>query len=114
MICRGKIHAICCTGANLEEGVFNLVAHDHYARIPRNRDLTTADEENLLACQLNRVTDTCVLEEEAMRRIERVILDLWQVADREGQRRLPLEFSYQALREGLLEKHYQIAHVIRG
>ena len=28
MIRRGKVHAICCTGANLEEDLFNLVAHD--------------------------------------------------------------------------------------
>ncbi|MDE0359826.1 MAG: deoxyhypusine synthase family protein, partial [Rhodospirillaceae bacterium] len=26
MIRRGKVHAICCTGANLEEDLFNLVA----------------------------------------------------------------------------------------
>ncbi|MFY7786848.1 MAG: deoxyhypusine synthase family protein, partial [Thermoflexibacteraceae bacterium] len=25
MIRQGKVHAICCTGANLEEDVFNLV-----------------------------------------------------------------------------------------
>ena len=100
MIRQGKVHAICCTGANLEEDVFNLVAHDHYVRIPRYRDLTPADEEELLARQLNRVTDTCIPEEEAMRRIERVILDLWQAADRERQRRLPHEFFYQALQGG--------------
>ncbi|MCW8984129.1 MAG: deoxyhypusine synthase family protein, partial [Thermoanaerobaculales bacterium] len=52
MIRRGKIHAICCTGANLEEDVFNLVAHDHYVRIPGYRDLTQADEESLLERQL--------------------------------------------------------------
>ena len=34
MIRQGKVHAISCTGANLEEDVFNLVAHDHYVRIP--------------------------------------------------------------------------------
>jgi len=28
MIRQDKIHGICCTGANLEEDVFNLVAHD--------------------------------------------------------------------------------------
>jgi deoxyhypusine synthase len=70
MIRRGKVHAISCTGANLEEDVFNLVAHDHYVRIPNYRDLTPKDEEGLLARHLNRVTDTCIPEEEAMRRIE--------------------------------------------
>ena len=37
MIRRGKVHAISCTGANLEEDIFNLVAHDHYVRIPNYR-----------------------------------------------------------------------------
>src|SRR6187399_2490454 len=49
MIRRGKVHAISCTGANLEEDIFNLVAHDHYVRIPNYRDLTPKDEEGLLA-----------------------------------------------------------------
>ncbi len=40
MIRQGKVHAICCTGANLEEDIFNLVAHDHYVRIPHYRQLT--------------------------------------------------------------------------
>ena len=46
MIRREKVHAICCTGANLEEDLFNLVAHDHYVRIPHYRDLTPEDEES--------------------------------------------------------------------
>ena len=108
MIRQQKVHAICCTGANLEEDVFNLVAHDHYVRIPRYRDLTPEDEERLLERQLNRVTDTCIPEEEAMRRIERVIIDLWRAADRDGGRKLPHEFFYQALQEGLLREHFQI------
>src|SRR6266481_4619135 len=47
MIRQKKVHAICCTGANLEEDVFNLVAHDHYERLPNYRDLTPADEQQL-------------------------------------------------------------------
>src|SRR5476651_2644504 len=81
MIRAGKIHAICCTGANLEEDVFNLVAHSHYERIPGYRDLTRADEQALLDRHLNRVTDTCIPEEEAMRRVERVVLAEWLAAD---------------------------------
>src|SRR6202048_2785592 len=49
MIRREKIHGICCTGANLEEDVFNLVAHDFYERVPHYRDLTPADEAKLLS-----------------------------------------------------------------
>ena len=89
MIRRGKVHAISCTGANLEEDVFNLVAHDHYVRIPNYRDLTPEDEEALLARHLNRVTDTCIPEEEAMRRIERAVGEHWMADDKAGERALP-------------------------
>jgi deoxyhypusine synthase len=108
MIRQGKVHGISCTGANLEEDVFNLVAHDHYVRVPNYRDLTRADEQALLDRHLNRVTDTCIPEEEAMRRMEHVLLQLWQRADRAGERFLPHQFFYQALNEGLLEEYYQI------
>src|SRR5512141_2924225 len=70
MIRQGKVHGISCTGANLEEDLFNLVAHDHYERVPHYRDLTPAEEADLLARHMNRVTDTCIPEMEAMRRLE--------------------------------------------
>jgi deoxyhypusine synthase len=108
MIRAGKIHGICCTGANLEEDLFNLVAHRHYVRVPRYRDLTPADEKALLDRHLNRVTDTCIPEEEAMRRIERIVVDRWTAADREGRRAFPHEFLYEILRNGSLAPHYQI------
>src|SRR5580698_8444826 len=98
MIRQDKVHAICCTGANLEEDVFNLVAHAHYERIPSYRDLTPADEQRLLDRHLNRVTDTCIPEEEAMRRVERVILAEWKKADASGERLFPHEFIYRVLR----------------
>jgi deoxyhypusine synthase len=108
MIRRGKIHAISCTGANLEEDLFNLVAHDHYERIPRYRELTAADEQALLERKLNRVTDTCIPEEEAMRRLERIVADRWKAADQAGERRFPHEFLYEVLRDGSLAPFYQI------
>ena len=69
MIRAGKVHAICSTGANLEEDLFNLVAHDHYVRIPNYRDLSPADEKALERAGRNRVTDTCIPEAEAFRAI---------------------------------------------
>ncbi len=108
MIRQGKVHAISCTGANLEEDVFNLVAHDHYKRLPNYRDLTPEDEEKLLAQHLNRVTDTCIPEEEAIRRIEAVVLEEWQNADKSGQSFFPHEFMYKILLSGKLKKYYQI------
>src|SRR6476660_8768264 len=98
MIRQGKVHAVCCTGANLEEDVFNLVAHSHYERVPHYRDLTPADEQGLLDRHMNRVTDTCIPEEEAMRRIERIVLEEWTAADAHGQRLFPHEFLYEVLR----------------
>jgi deoxyhypusine synthase len=108
MIRREKIHAISCTGANLEEDLFNLVAHDHYVRVPNYRDLTPEQERDLLERHLNRVTDTCIPEEEAIRRIEDALADAWLKADTAGERYFPHEFLYQLLRSGVLEEHYQI------
>ncbi len=92
MIRRDKVHAICCTGANLEEDVFNLVAHDHYRRIPNWRDLTPTEEKELEHSGLNRVTDTCIPEDKAFRAIVHLILELWQRADKAKQRFFPHEF----------------------
>src|SRR2546429_8010369 len=75
MIRRDKVHAITCTGANMEEDLFNLVARSKYERIPNYRELNAQQEEELLARHLNRVTDTCIPEEEAIRRIEKVVID---------------------------------------
>lgn len=108
MIRQDKVHAICCTGANLEEDVFNLVAHDHYVRIPNYRDLTPEDEQKLLDRHLNRVTDTCIPEEEAIRRIEHAVLSHWQQADKTGERYFPHQFMYKILLSNELKKHYQI------
>jgi deoxyhypusine synthase len=108
MIRQDKVHGICCTGANLEEDVFNLVAHDFYERVPNYRDLTPSDEAGLLARHMNRVTDTCIPEMEAMRRIENEVLKEWVKADQSGQRFFPHEFMYKILLSGDLEKSYQI------
>jgi deoxyhypusine synthase len=108
MIRQDKIHGICCTGANLEEDVFNLVAHNFYERVPHYRDLTPADETELLSRHMNRVTDTCIPEMEAMRRIENEVLQEWVKADQAGERYFPHEFMYKILLSGVLEKSYQI------
>src|SRR4026207_1181511 len=81
MIRQDKVHIITCTGANLEEDIFNLVAHDYYKRIPHYRDLSPEDEKDLLDHHFNRVTDTCIPEEEAMRRIERQLMAVWGKAE---------------------------------
>jgi deoxyhypusine synthase len=108
MIRQEKVHAICCTGANLEEDIFNLVAHKEYVRIKDWRALTASDEEKLLEKGLNRVTDTCIPEDTAMRKIESHMIDLWQEADRSKNRLFPYEFFYKLLSSGVLKDEYQI------
>lgn len=108
MIRQDKVAIISCTGANLEEDVFNLVAHDYYKRVPHYRDLSPADEKELLDNHFNRVTDTCIPEEEAMRRIEEHLVDQWSKAHKKGERYFPHQFFYNILLSGQLEKDYQI------
>lgn len=108
MIRQNKVHAICCTGANLEEDLFNLVAHDHYRRIPDWRNLTAQQEKELERHGMNRVTDTCIPEEEAFRKIEGPIVELWKDAERTQTPRLPHEFLYQLLRDRTFAHEYQI------
>jgi len=108
MIRQQKVHIISCTGANLEEDVMNLVAHSHYKRIPHYRDLTPEQEQELFDQGLNRVTDTCIPEEEAFRRIQKHIFKLWKKAEDEEKRYFPHEFIYQLLLSGVLEEYYEI------
>tara|TARA_Y100000310_G_scaffold255534_1_gene263025 strand:- start:16429 stop:17430 length:1002 start_codon:yes stop_codon:yes gene_type:complete len=108
MIRQGKVHAICCTGANLEEDLFNLVANKHYKRVPNYRYLSADDEKKMFDEHMNRVTDTCIPEEEAMRRIEKQIFKLWKKADENNERYFPYEYMYQVIKSGALEEFYEI------
>ncbi|MEM4598385.1 MAG: deoxyhypusine synthase family protein [Candidatus Diapherotrites archaeon] len=108
MIRRGKVHAISCTGANLEEDIFNLVAHNFYEHVPHYRQLSPADEERLYRRHLNRVTDTCIPEDEAIRRIEKAIVAEWKEAENNSVRLFPHEFFYRIIEKGTLRKYYQI------
>ena len=103
-----KVQIISCTGANLEEDLMNLVAHSHYSRVPNYRDLTPEQEWALLEKGLNRVTDTCIPEEEAFRRLQRHIFDIWKTAEQKGERYLPHEYMYELLLSGVLEPYYEI------
>jgi deoxyhypusine synthase len=108
MIRQDKVHAISCTGANLEEDIFNLIAHDFYERVPHYRHLTPEQEQELLERHMNRVTDTCIPEEEAIRRLEGALIEEWTRADRAGETFFPHQFLYRVLRSGALKRYYQI------
>ncbi len=108
MIRHDKVQIISCTGANLEEDLMNLVAHSHYKRVPNYRDLTPKEEWALLEKGLNRVTDTCIPEEEAFRRLQKHIYKLWNDANSKGERYFPHEFMYKMILSGVLEQYYEI------
>ncbi|MBS1938675.1 MAG: deoxyhypusine synthase family protein [Bacteroidetes bacterium] len=108
MIRQGQVDIISCTGANLEEDLMNLVAHDHYERVPNYRDLTPAQERDLLDRGMNRVTDTCIPEEQAFRRLEEHAVKLWKDGQANNKRRFPHELFYEMIRSGVLKPYYQI------
>ncbi|MCH1588004.1 MAG: deoxyhypusine synthase family protein [Flavobacteriales bacterium] len=106
MIRAGHIAAISCTGANLEEDVFNLVAKDHYEQVVNHEDLSPMDDHALLQRHLNRVTDTCIPEEEAIRTLEGHLMTRWRLVDQDNAR-LPHTFLYDLLNSGDLADAYQ-------
>ena len=108
MIRQDKVQIISCTGANLEEDIMNLVAHSHYKRVPNYRDLSPQDEWDLLENHYNRVTDTCIPEEEAFRRLQKHLYRVWNEADSNNNRFFPHEFMYQMLLSGEIEQYYEI------
>ncbi|MFA5108199.1 MAG: deoxyhypusine synthase family protein [Candidatus Micrarchaeia archaeon] len=108
MIRQDKVHAISCTGANLEEDLFNLVANKSYKRVPNYRELSPKEEQDLLEHHYNRVTDTCIPEEEAMRKIENIVLKRWMHTGPNDKRMFPHEYLYDVIRSKELESEYDI------
>ena len=102
MIRRGYIAGISCTGANLEEDVFRMMAFPHYTSIENWRALSPQDDEELFNNNMNRVTDVCIPEQEAIRALEAHLLDAWQVATSTGVRQLPHQYFYDILRNETL------------
>lgn len=107
MIRKGKVHAITCTAANLEEDIFNLVANGEYRIVEDWRALSAADEIRLRDAGFNRVTDTCI-PETVMRHIEGRLLTRWQEAANSGTPRFPVDYMFDLLDDEDLVQHYQI------
>lgn len=107
MIRAGKVHAISCTAANLEEDVFNLVANREYCVVPNWRELSVQDEVDLRDRGFNRVTDTCI-PETVIRHIEGRLLDYWQQAAKEGKSYFPYEYFYRLFDDPTFVQHYQV------
>ncbi len=107
MIREDKVHAISCTAANLEEDVFNLVAHHEYQMIPDYRDLSPDDEVELFEQGFNRVTDTCI-PETVMRHLEENFMGVCARNAASGKSLFPFEVFYELFETKVLEPHFQI------
>jgi len=107
MIREDKVHAICCTGANLEEDVFTLLAGNDYEHVPQWRALSAEDERDLYERGMNRVTDTAI-PETVMRHVEGRLYDIWQRTQQTDERFFPFEFFYEVLSQPDLEQHFQL------
>jgi len=107
MIRRGKVHAISCTAANLEEDLFNLFAHDEYKVIENWRALSVDDEVELRDAGFNRVTDTCI-PETVMKHMQSRLVKYWSKAATEGKSYFPDEYMFMLLDEPELKQHYKI------
>ena len=92
VILAGKVHSISCTGANLEEDLFLLLAGDKYETVEDWRSQSAMEDYELNLRGMNRVTDVCIPEDAAIRRVESMILEIWK-----EEPRLPHEHLYALL-----------------
>jgi deoxyhypusine synthase len=93
----GLIHGLSVTGANLEESLFRLVAHDHYRDFPDYRYFTKQDDTKILNDRMRRVTDTSIPEDEAFRAVEKYVVPMWKRATESGERRFWHEYFYELI-----------------
>lgn len=107
MIRQDKVHAITCTGANLEEDIFLLLAGKEYEWCPDWRALSADDEQKLYDRGMNRVTDTCI-PEGVMQHVEQRLYDLYDAAVKNNTRQFPYEYYWDVLRQDDLAQHYQM------
>ena len=108
MIRADKIHAISCTAANLEEDVFNLVAHSEYKICSEYRDLSPDDEAQLRDSGFNRVTDTCI-PESVMRHIEGPFMEQCSRLADQGLAMFPYQIFYHLFEEKALQPYFDIS-----
>lgn len=102
MIRAGKVSAISCTGANIEEDLFNLVANSRYKLQPDWRYLTMEEDEKTRDEGMNRVTDTCI-PEDVMLDMHGALRKLWANAAENGESYYHWEYYYKLIRSGFFE-----------
>ncbi len=102
----GLVHGLSVTGANLEESIFRLVAHDSYKDFPEYRYFTKRDDTKILKQRMRRVTDTSIPEDEAFRAVEKILVPMWKSATKNGDRRFWHEYFYDLVL-AINPKHYE-------
>jgi deoxyhypusine synthase len=102
---KGLISGMSVTGANLEESLFRLVAHNSYKDFPDYRYFTKEDDTKILEDRMRRVTDTSIPEDEAFRAVEQQIVPTWKKATEEGTRKFWHEYFYDLIKSVEEEKH---------
>lgn len=105
MIRERKVCGIGCTGANLEEDVFNVVGYNAYQYLPNYGLLNPHDDSKLGQSGNPRVTDSTIPETEAMKPVCDALAEEWKKADYSGERLFPYEFLYRVIRSGVLDRH---------
>jgi deoxyhypusine synthase len=101
----GLISGMSVTGANLEESLFRLVAHNSYKDFPDYRYFTKEDDTKILEDRMRRVTDTSIPEDEAFRVVEKQIVPTWKKATADGTRKFWHEYFYELIQAIEKEKH---------
>ena len=102
MIRAGKVHSITCTGANIEEDLFNLVGNSRYKLQPKWRYLSMEADFQTKEEGYNRVTDTCI-PEDVMIEIHEAMRELWAEAAEKGESHFHWEYFYKLIRSGFFE-----------
>jgi len=97
-----RVHAICCTGANLEEDLFSLISRSEYEVIPDWRQQRGEDDAELAKRGLNRVTDVAI-PEGTITKVGGRLLELWEEAEAVGDSRFPHEYIYDLLLHGEMD-----------
>ncbi len=101
------IHGLSVTGANLEESLFRLIAHTHYQNFPDYRYFRKEDDEKILQDRMRRVTDTTIPEDEAFRKVEKIIIPIWQKAQALGERKFWHEYFYELILSPELKPYFE-------
>lgn len=94
-----RVHAICCTGANLEEELFGLVSRADYEGIPDWRSQSKHEDAVLNERGMNRVTDVAI-PESAFTKVGEKLLELWEESEEVGDSRFPHEYLYDLILHG--------------